>query len=86
MENSSYFECLEAKAKKNYCEELSCVGLSIPEDPYLQKNDARLVIDMPPGHGKSSAIHWRSTGLPKVKQHKIAYSRCQCKKHLIATL
>ena len=85
MENSSYFESLEAKAKGKYREKLSCVGLSIQDNPYLPKNDARFVNDMPPGHGKSSAIHWRSTGLAKVKLHKIAYSRCQCKKDLIAT-
>ena len=85
MENSSCFESLEAKAKGKYCEKLSCVGFSIQDYPYLPKNDARFVNDMPPGHGKSSAIHWRSTGLAKVKQHKIAYSQCQCKKDLIAT-
>ena len=85
VENSSYFESLEAKAMERYREKLSCVGLSIQDDPYLPKNDARLVNDMPPGHGKSSAIHWRSTGLPKVKQYKIAYPRCQCKKDLIAS-
>ena len=85
MENSSYFESQEAKAKGKYCEKLSCVGLSIQDYPCLPKNDARLVNDMPPGHGKSSAIHWRSTGLVKIKQHKIAYSRCQFKKDLIAT-
>ena len=46
MENSRYFESLEAKVKERYCEKLSCVGLSIQDDPYLQKNDARLVNDM----------------------------------------
>ena len=46
MENSSYFESLEAKAKGSYCEKLSCVGLSIQDDPYLPKNDARFVNDM----------------------------------------
>ena len=81
MENSSYFESLEAKTKEMYREKLSCVGLSIQDDPYLPKNDARFVgNNMPSGHEKSSAIHWKSTGLPKVKQYKIAYSRCQCKK------
>ena len=85
MENSSYFESLEAKAKERYREKLSCVGLSIQDDPYLPKNDVRFVNGMPPGHGKSSAIRWRSTGLPKVKQHKIAYSRCQCRKDLLAS-
>ena len=63
MENSSYFEFLETKAKEMYREKLSYVGLSIQDDPYLPKNDARFVNDKPPGHGKSSAIHWRSTGL-----------------------
>ena len=41
MENSSYFESLDAKAKERYREKLSCVGLSIQEDPYLPTNDAR---------------------------------------------
>ena len=80
MKNNSYFESLEAKAKEMYREKLSCVGLSIQDDPYLPKNDARFVNDMPSGHGKSSAIHWRSTGLAKVKQHKIAYSRVNVKR------
>ena len=71
MENSSNFESLEAKAKRKYCENLSCVGLSIQDYLYLPKNDARFVNDMLPGHGKSSAIHWRSTGLAKVKQHTL---------------
>ena len=30
---------LEAKAKERYREKLSCVGLSIQDDPYLPKND-----------------------------------------------
>ena len=85
MENSSYFESLEAKTKEMYREKLSYVGLSIQDDPYLPNNDARFVDDMPSGHERSSVIHWKSTGLPKVKQYKIAYSRCQCKKDLIAT-
>ena len=51
MENSSYFESLEVKVKERYFEKLSCVGLSIQDDPYLPKNDARFVNDMPPGHG-----------------------------------
>ena len=46
MENSSYFEPLEAKAKERYREKLSCVGLSIIDNPYLPKNDTRLVNDM----------------------------------------
>ena len=59
MENSSYFESLEAKAKGKYCEKLSCVGLSIQDDPYLPKNDARFVIALYPGHvggGKSGLV------------------------------
>ena len=32
MENSSYFESLEAKAKVKYCEKLACVGLSFQDD------------------------------------------------------
>ena len=46
MENSSYFECLDAKAKETYRENLSCVGLSIQDNPYLPTNDARFVNDM----------------------------------------
>ena len=46
MENSSYFESLDAKAKERYREKLSCVGLSIQDDPYLPTNDARFVNDM----------------------------------------
>ena len=45
MENSSYFESLEAKAKGKYCEKLSYIGLSIQDNPYLPKHDARLVND-----------------------------------------
>ena len=67
MEDSSYFESLEAKAKERYREKLSCIGLSIQDDPYLPENDERFVNDMPPGHGMSSAIQWRSTGLPGTK-------------------
>ena len=48
MENSSYFESLDAKAKERYREKLSCVGLSIQDDPYLPTNDARFVNDMAP--------------------------------------
>ena len=80
MKNSSYFESLEAKTKEMYREKVSFVGLSIQDDPYLPKNDARFVNNMLSGHEKSSAIHCKFTGLPKVKQYKIAYSRCQCKK------
>ena len=36
--SNSYFEPLEAKAKGRYCEKLSCVGLSIQDDPYLPKS------------------------------------------------
>ena len=39
----SYFEYLEAKAKEKYREKLSCVGLSIQDDPYLPTSDARFV-------------------------------------------
>ena len=46
MENSSYFESLDAKAKERYCEKLSCVGLSIQDDPYLSINDASFVNNM----------------------------------------
>ena len=46
MENSSYFESLEAKAKEKYCEKLSCIGLSIQDNPYLPKHDARFVNDV----------------------------------------
>ena len=46
----------------------ACVGLSIQDDPYLPKNDARFANDMPPGHGDTVRP---STGLPKVKQYKI---------------
>ena len=38
MENSSYFESLDAKAKERYREKLSCVDLSIQDDPYLPTN------------------------------------------------
>ena len=80
MKNSSYFESLEAKTKEMYREKVSFVGLSIQDDPYLPKNDTRFVNNMLSGHEKSSAIHWKFTGLPKVKQYNIAYSQCQCKK------
>ena len=43
MENSSYFKSLEAKAKKQYCEKLSCVGLFIQDNPYLLENDEGFV-------------------------------------------
>ena len=54
MENSSYFESLEAKAKGKYREKLSCVGLSIQDNPYLPKHDARFVNDM---HGRLTTDH-----------------------------
>ena len=56
MENSSYFESLEAKAKGSYCEKLSCVGLSIQDDPYLPKNDA--------GRGYSTVVLDRFQACP----------------------
>ena len=43
---SNYFESLDAKAKERYHEKLSCVGLSIQDDPYLPTNNARFVNDM----------------------------------------
>ena len=46
MENSRYFESLKEKAKERYREKLSCVGLSIQDDPYLPANNARFVNDM----------------------------------------
>ena len=46
IENSGYFESLDAKAKERYREKLSCVGLSIQDDPYLPTNGARFVSDM----------------------------------------
>ena len=46
MENSSYFESLDAKAKERYREKLSCVGLSIQDDPYLLTNHGRFVNNM----------------------------------------
>ena len=46
MENSSYFESLDTKPKGKYCEKLSCVGLSIQDNPNLPKHDARFVNDM----------------------------------------
>ena len=39
-------ESLEAKAKGRYCEKRSYIGLSIQDDSYLPKNDARFVNDM----------------------------------------
>ena len=51
LASGSYFESVEAKAKGRYCEKLSCVGLSIQDDPYLPKNDARFVNDMATSHG-----------------------------------
>ena len=35
MENSSYFESLEAKAKERYHEKLSCVGGHIIDEPCI---------------------------------------------------
>ena len=77
MENSSYFESLDAKAKERYREKRSCVGLSIQDDPYMPTNDAaRFVNDMATWpqieFGHMFAYF-------KVKQHN---SRCQCKKDL----
>lgn len=46
MANSMYYESLEAKAKQRYREKLSCVGLSIQDDPYLPINNGRFVNDM----------------------------------------
>ena len=39
---------IDAKVKERYREKLSCVGLSIQDDPYLPTNDARFVNDIAP--------------------------------------
>ena len=46
MAISMHYESLEAKAKQRHGEKLSCVGLSIGDDPYLPINDCRFVNDM----------------------------------------
>ena len=46
MTNNMYYESLEAKAKQWYREKLSCMGLSIQDDPYLLTNNGRFVSDM----------------------------------------
>ena len=40
---SSYFETLNAKGKERYSEKLTCVGLSIRDDP---ENNGKFVADM----------------------------------------
>ena len=76
MENSNYFESLDAKAKERYREKLSCVGLSIHGDPYLPTNEARFVNDMATWprieFGHISCLLQNPLALPKVKQYKIA--------------
>ena len=46
MAITMHYESLEAKAKQRYRETLSCVILSIRDDPYLPINDSRFVNDM----------------------------------------
>ena len=46
MATNSYFETLEATARQQYKEKLSCVGLSISDDPYLTSNEGRFANDM----------------------------------------
>ena len=43
---SSYFETLNAMGKERYSEKLTCVGLSIRDDPYLPENNGKFVADM----------------------------------------
>ena len=71
MENSRYFESLEAKAKEKYREKLSCAGLSTQDDPYLPKNDARFVNHM----ATCQSVGQRRLG-PPVHQ-RISVSRTQ---------
>ena len=37
---------LNEKGKKRYIGKLSCVGLSLKDDPYLPENEAKFVGDM----------------------------------------
>jgi len=40
------FKSLDVRAKQCYLEKLSCVGLSINDDPYLESNQGRFANDM----------------------------------------
>ena len=75
MENSSYFESLEAKTKEMYREKLSCVGLSIQDDPYLPKNDARFVNNMPSGQSSVLWLLKKSFTLKGGARHNREYTR-----------
>jgi len=46
MDGSDYFKSLDVRAKERYLEKLSCVGLSINYDPYLESNQGRFANDM----------------------------------------
>ena len=46
MQESTYVASLDAQAKQRYSEKLSCVGLSMADDPYLSSNDDKYVNDM----------------------------------------
>ncbi len=43
---STYFESLKDKEKERYAEKLSCVGLSIEDDPYLPESEGKFKADM----------------------------------------
>ena len=39
---SNYVESLDTKARQRYSEKLSCVGLSMADDPYLSINHKKI--------------------------------------------
>ncbi len=43
---STYFDSLKDKEKERYAGKLSCVGLSIEDDPYLPESEGKFKADM----------------------------------------
>lgn len=46
VQESTYVASLDVQAKRRYLEKLSCVGLSMSDDPYLSCNECKYVNDM----------------------------------------
>ena len=78
MQESTYVASLYAQAKRRYLEKLSCVGLSMSDDPYLSCNDRKYVNDFDMttehGHASSTAISSGTSSADQVCTRKRSYS------------